>query len=94
MPTLFQKFGGIYNDYKKKKEKKPKLSQFGLNQHVQTLSKFLLQPWFCNSKYSELHDSTEKLVEGMRKYQMYLQENLARNSRQQHSTELCRSDKA
>lgn len=90
LPTPFQKFCG-YNDYKRKKEKKPRLSQMGLNHHVQLLSKILMQPWFCRSKYSQLYSLTEKLVEGMRKYELYLQENSAHNSRQQHSLGLTRS---
>ena len=90
LPTPFRKFCN-YNDYKKKKEKKPHLTQEGLNHHVQLLSEFLMQPWFCHSRYSELYNATEKLVEGIRKYQMYLQDNSVRNTRQQHSPELIRS---
>ena len=59
--------------------------------HVQLLSEILMQPWFHHSRYSELHCSTEKLVEVMRKYHMYLQSNSVRNSRQQNSPELIRS---
>ena len=50
-----------------------------------------MQPWFCHSRYSELRSITEKLVEGMRKYQMHLQDTCVRSSRQQHSPELTRS---
>ncbi len=57
------------------------MTQSGLDQHVQTLCKFLMQPGFV----------VEALVSGMRKYFTFLKENLQRNSMQQHSTELIRS---
>ena len=90
LPGMFLKFNG-YNDYKRKKEKKPKLSQLGLNHHVQQLSDFLSQPWFCRSIYSELCDVTEQLVEGMRKYELYLRGNSERASNTHHHTEVIRS---
>ena len=90
LPVPLQRFCN-YNDYKRKKEKKPHLSQIDLDQHVNALSSFLLQPWICHSRFTELHNVTENLVEGMRKYQVYLRESSQRNSRQQHSTELIRS---
>ena len=46
IPEPFDKFHG-YNDFKRKKEKKPRLSQKGLNHHVQALSNALSQPWIC-----------------------------------------------
>ena len=42
LPVPFDKFQG-YNDYKRKKESKPRLSQEGLSRHVQALSEFLSQ---------------------------------------------------
>ncbi len=81
----------IYNDYKRKKEKKPQLSQVGLNHYVQHLSDYLLQPWFCRSMYSELRDVTDKLVNGMRRYVIYLRESSERVSTAHVSTELARS---
>ena len=90
LPGMFLKFNG-YNYYKRKKEKKPKLSQLGLNHHVQQLSDFLSQPWFCRSIYSELRDVTEQLVEGMRKYELYIRENSERASNTHHHTEVIRS---
>ncbi len=81
----------IYNDYKRKKEKKPQLSQVGLNHYVQHLSDYLLQPWFCRSMYSELRDVTDKLVNGMRRYEIYLRESSERVSTAHVSTELARS---
>lgn len=50
-----------------------------------------MQPWFCCAKYSEIRSATEKLVEIIKKYQMYLKDCSVRNSEQQHSTELTRS---
>lgn len=67
------------------------LTQVGLNQHVQLLSDYLSQPWFCRSMYSKLWDATEKLVEGMRKYEVYLRESFERVSNSQQSTQLPRS---
>ena len=90
LPIPFQKFSG-YSDYKRRKKKTPRMSQSGLDQHVQTLCKFLLQPWFCHSKYYILRSHTETLVSGMKKYQKFLEENSERNSMQQHSTELIHS---
>ena len=48
--------------------KKPQLS---LNQHVLRLSDYVLQPWFCRSMYSDLQIATEKLVEGLKKYNFH-----------------------
>lgn len=90
IPNLFKKFSG-YNDYKRKKEKKPQLSQLVLNQHVQLLGEYLSQPWFCRSIYSNLRTDTEKLAEGLRKYEHYLRDSSERVNRLHHLTELIRS---
>ena len=68
LPVHFDKYCG-YNDFVRKKEKKPRLSQEGLNQHLQALSDFLSQPWFCRPRYAQLRHKTDKLVEGMKKYE-------------------------
>ena len=67
LPAPFDTLHG-YNDYRRKKEKKPRLSQEALNEHVQALSGLLSQPWFCRPMYAELQDKTKKLVEGLKKY--------------------------
>ena len=54
---------------------KTRMTQSGLDQHVQTLCKFLLHPWFCHSKYFILCTHTEKLVSGMKRYEKFLQAN-------------------
>ena len=71
LPAPFNKFQG-YNDYKRKKERKPRLSQEGLSRHVQALSNFLSQAWFTRGRYMVLHGKVEEIVESMRKYEQYL----------------------
>ena len=90
LPVPFDKFQG-YNDYKRKKEKRPRLSQEGLNRHVQALSDFLSQPWFTRSRYVELRGKTEQCVESMRKYEQYLRQNAERANQVHHSAQLVRS---
>ena len=86
LPVPFDELHG-YNDYRRKKEKKPRLSQEGLNEHVQALSGFLSQSWFCRPMYAELRD----LIEGVKKYERYLHQNADRANKAHHSTELVHS---
>ena len=90
LPAPFDKFHG-YNDYKRKKEKKPRLSQDGFSHHVQVMSDLLSQPWFCRPMYAELCCKIVTLVEGIKKYGRYLRGNVDRDNETHHSTELVRS---
>ena len=90
LPVPFDKFHG-YNDYRRKKEKKPRLSQEGLKRHVQSLSDFLSQPWFCRPKYADLRDRIDQLVEGIKKYERYLHGSTERANVIHHSNQLVRS---
>ena len=58
--------------YRAKKIKKPRLTQEGLNEHIQTLSALLCQPWFIRPQFSTLHQDVEKLVDSMYSYVKYL----------------------
>ena len=71
IPTLFLRFEG-YNDYIAKKQKKPRLSKEGLNEHLRNLSALLCQPWFCRPRFVVLRENVEKLTEAVHSYVEYL----------------------
>ena len=68
----FAKFKG-YNDWRRKKEKRPQITHTELDRHVQTLSSILSQPWSHKPHFKTLHSEVLSLVEVMRKYCCYLQ---------------------
>ena len=49
------------------------MTKEGLNEHMQSLSGLLYQPWLNRSRYSVLHDNVDKLVEAMHLYVRYLE---------------------
>ena len=71
LPACFEKFQG-YNDWKKKKEKCPQLSQAELDQHVQALSTLLSQPRSHKAHFKFLQTKLVELVETMKQYLSYL----------------------
>ena len=50
IPSDFCGFHG-YNDWQRKKRKKPQLTQAALQNHLDKLSDYLMQPWFCASRF-------------------------------------------
>ena len=60
-----------FNDWQKKKSKKPQLSAQGLDGHIQSLSRLVSQPWLAKAKYSHLRALTESMWDVMFKYNMY-----------------------
>jgi len=71
IPSIFSEFKG-FNDWVKKKHKKPQISQTVLEKHISTLSDYLMHPWFSASKWLNFRSSVEKLVEALHKYKSYL----------------------
>ena len=71
IPSIFSEFKG-YNDWVRKKHKKPQLSQAVLNKHIEGLSDYLMHPWLSTSKWQSFRSSIEQLVESLNKYKMYL----------------------
>ena len=71
IPDHFSQFQR-YNDFKRKKEKEPRLSVSGLDEHIKCLSELLMQPWFTCRVFDVLRQDVEKLVESMSKYKLYL----------------------
>lgn len=71
LPSIFSEFKG-FNDWVKKKHKKPQLSQAVLERHISILSDYLMQPWFSTSKWLNFRSSMEQLVETLHKYKSYL----------------------
>ena len=71
LPACFEKFQG-YNDWKKKKEKCPQLSQAELDRHVQAVSALLSQPWSHKACFKPLQSKLVELVESMKQYLSYL----------------------
>ena len=67
LPARFEKFQG-YNDWKKKKEKCPQLSQAELDRHVQAVSALLSQPWSHKACFKPLQSKLVELVESMKRY--------------------------
>ena len=45
LPSIFSEFQG-FNDWQRRKQKKPQLSQRILEKHIGVLSDYLMQPWY------------------------------------------------
>ena len=90
IPSHFDEFSG-YNDWQRKKQKRPQLTQATLQRHVSKMSDFLMQPWFCLSRFEVLRSLVEKLVEVMHRYARYLEEHDARMIRSHRNPEPIRS---
>ena len=45
LPSIFSEFQG-FNDWQRKKQKKPQFSQRILEKHIGVLSDYLMQPWY------------------------------------------------
>ena len=57
---------------KGKKEKEPRHSSSGLEEHIKCLSEVLMQPWFASRMFDVLRQDIENLVKSMSKYKSYL----------------------
>ena len=71
IPPCFAKFTG-YNDWKRKKEKQPRLQQVDLDRHIQAISSILCQPWSHRPSFKMLNSQLVALVEVMKQYNDYL----------------------
>ena len=71
LPDRFSMYRG-YNDFKKKKEKEPRLSKEGLEQHIQQLSTILMQPWMSSKRFEVIRKDVDKLVNSLHAYKEYL----------------------
>ena len=67
----FAKFNG-YNNWKRKKEKRPPITHIELDRHIQALSTILSQSWSHKPHLKTLQSEVMALVEVMRKYCSYL----------------------
>ena len=90
LPTAFSIFQG-YNDWQKKKQKKPQLTQSTLDHHIGQLSEFLMQPWFCKPRFQALRSHVDDLVNSMSKYKAYLEQHNTKMARVHSSPEPVRS---
>ena len=70
-PASFHKFKG-YNDWKRKREKCPQLTQHDLDKHVQAISSLLSQPWSHMNRFKKLKSELVTLVDVMKQYLSYL----------------------
>ena len=73
LPMRFSSFQG-YNDYKRKKEREPRLSARELNHHVELLSEMLMQPWFFHACFKSIRNDVSELTDVMHQYATYLLE--------------------
>ena len=71
LPSIFSEFQG-FNDWQRKTQKKPQLSQRILEKHIGVLSDYLMQPWLGNQKWKDFRPNIDGLVESMNKYKTYL----------------------
>ena len=72
IPEPFASFRG-YNDWQRKKQKKPRLTQKDLQESISQLSDMLMQPWITHKRYGELKNAVSKLVDCMDKHRCYLE---------------------
>lgn len=70
LPDRFSRFQG-YNDFRRKKEKEPRLSSVDINHHIQELSGCLMQPWFSGCVFQKFREDVEHLVYALKKYYDY-----------------------
>ena len=61
-----------YNDWRKKKVKKPRIRSSGLDGHIQSPSQTLSLPWLPKSEYAKRRSLIEGITDAMRKYKGYL----------------------
>ena len=61
-----------FNEWKRKKIKKPQLSVEGLEDHIHNPSQFTSQSWLASPNYSLLRSMTESLNDLMYRYKEYL----------------------
>ena len=80
-----------FNDWQRKKIKKPQLSVQGLDGHIQSLSRLISQPWLAKAVYSQLRAITESLNDAMYKYKEYLLQQRKRVLESQQRSEPARS---
>jgi len=71
IPEVFSGFTG-FNDWRRKKHKKPQLTQVVLDKHISSLSDYLMRPWFSTSKWQSFWSSVDWLDESLYKYKTYL----------------------
>ena len=71
IPPCFMRFTG-YNDWKRKKEKQPRIQQGDIDRHIQALSALLCQPWCHKPSFKMLQSQLVALVEVMKHYCEYL----------------------
>ena len=74
IPERFMTYTG-YNDYKKKKEKEPRLSCDGLHEHIEKLTSMLMQPWMSCKRFDLIRTDIEHLLDALCKYKQYLASN-------------------
>ena len=63
-----------YNDFRRKKEKEPRLSVESFEHHIQQLTDSLMQPWFLQKAFDPLRNEVGILVDAMHKYCEYLKD--------------------
>ena len=90
LPSAFANFTG-YNDWKKKKIKKPRLSCEDLHHHEEKLSSLLSQPWFARKLFESVRSDTESLLRAIHQYKEYLQQQTTAMQQIHHQTEPPRS---
>lgn len=86
IPERFSVYTG-YNDFRRKKEKEPRLSTEGLEQHIGQLSSLLMQPWMTGKRFEAICSDIEKLVDALHAYKSYLISQCSRVRLQQQAPE-------
>ena len=76
LPSGSANFTG-YNDWKKKRIKKPRLSCEDLQQHEEKPSSLLSQSWFVRKLFVSVRSDTERLLCGIHQYKEYLKQQTA-----------------
>ena len=84
LPLAFTIFTG-YNDWKRKKIKKTRLSNEDLKQHEDKLSSLLSQPWFARKVFESVRLDTEGLLHAIHKYSEYLKQQTSTIKEVHHS---------
>ena len=90
IPACFHKFKG-YNDWKRKREKCPQLTQHDLDKHVQAISSLLSQPWSHMNQFKKLKTELVTLVDVMKQYLSYLKKHSDAMKEAHSSTSVLRS---
>ena len=90
IPQIFKAFKDR-NDFKKKKNAKPKLSSEDLGNLINLLSSKKVHPWLCKNPFTKLHTAIVDLLDSTNKIIQHMSTNIAKSCHVKSLTLLVRN---